>query len=169
MDPRDSNRGTRKKSKWVQDLIKEEAVQPQEVEHVVGRNQSAVMEEKSTTDASSAHATKTSAINVPNIKKKEEDIAMEAEFAEKLSEIKRSIDDSQARQTRMLNQTLSLLTDYINHDVKKIVSLESDNRYNQKVLEDMDQLKTSLKTYKTLFWGLAAALMISVIIYLILT
>ena len=97
MDPRESNRGTRRKSKWVQDLIKEEPVVAQEVEHVLGRDQGVVMEEKSTTDASSAHGTKKSATNAQNIKKEEEAIAMEAEFAEKLKEIQQGIDSNQKK------------------------------------------------------------------------
>lgn len=169
MDPRDSNRGTRKKSKWVQELIKEEPVVAQEVEHVVGRDQSAVMDEKSTTPASSVYATKTSAINVPNIKKEEEDIAMEAEFAEKLSEIKRSIDDSYIKQTKMLNQTLNLVTDYITQDLKKIVSLEAENRYNKRLSDDIEQLKNKLRTYQFLFWGFVVAIIVSIMFYLWLT
>ena len=94
---------------------------------------------------------------------------MEVELAEKLNEIQKSIADSQTRQTKMLNQILSLLTDYISNDVRRIANLEAENRYNKKVIEDMDQIKASLKTYKTLFWGFVAALIISIMVYLMRT
>ena len=104
MDPRESNRGTRRKSKWVQDLIKEETVVAQEVEHVLGRDQSAVMDEKSTTDASSAHGTKKFATDAPNTRTEEQNIHMEVELANKVNEIQQEIDANQKKQLTVLNQ-----------------------------------------------------------------
>lgn len=169
MDPRDSNRGTRKKSKWVQDLIKEASVQPQEVEHVVGRDQSAVMEEKLTTPASSAPKTKTSAINVPNIKKEEEDIAMEAEFADALKKIQAGIEDNQKKQLNVLNQIFTKSKEVIDRDKVKIATLEADNRYYSRLSGDIVDLKKQLKKYKLLFWGTIGSLAFLLILYLLIT
>lgn len=94
---------------------------------------------------------------------------MELELYEKLNEIQKSIADSQTRQTKLLNQTLSLLTDYINHDLKKIVSLESDNRYNKRLSDDIEQLKNKLRTYQFLFWGFVVVIIVSIMFYLWLT
>ena len=104
MDPRDSNRGTRRKSKWVQDLIKEDLIVAPEVDHVVGRDQAVVMEEKSTTPASPPPGTKTSVTNAQSSRKEEESLAMEVEFAEKLKEIQQGIDSNQKKQLTVLNQ-----------------------------------------------------------------
>lgn len=169
MDPRDSNRGTRKKSKWVQDLIKEESVQPQEVDHVVGRDQSAVMEEKLTTDASSAPETKTSATNVQNSKKEEEDTLMEVELAEKLKEIQQGIETYQIKQTKILNQLFTSAKDVMDRDRVKIATLEADNRYFAKLSDDNEALKKQLKIYKRLFYGIIASLTALLIIFLLLT
>lgn len=169
MDSRDTNRGTRKKSKWVQDLIKEEAVKPQEVEHVVGRDQSAVMEEKSTTDASYAHATKTSATNVQNSKMEEEDTLMEVELAEKLKEIQQGIDSNQKKQLTVLNQIFTKAKEVIDEDKVKIATLEADNRYYSRLSEDVVGLKKQLKTYKKLFWGTIGTITIVLILYLLIT
>lgn len=169
MDPRDSNRGTRKKSKWVQDLIKEEAVQPQEVEHVMGRDQSAVMEEKSTTDASSAQKTKTSVTNVQNSKKEEEDTLMEVELANKLNEIQQEIDSNQKKQLTVLNQLFTKAKEVIDGDKVKIASLEADNRYYARLSEDIVDLRKQLKKYKRLFWGTIGTLTIVLILYLLIT
>lgn len=169
MDPRDSNRGTRKKSKWVQELIKDNPSVVQEVDHVVGRDQSAVMDEKSTTPASSAPGTKISAINVPNIKKEEEAIAMEAEFAEKLKEIQQGIETNQNKQTRILNQLFTSAKEIIDRDKARIASLEADNRYYARLSEDVVELKKQLKNYKKLFWGTIGSLITLLIIFLLLT
>ena len=169
MDPRDSNRGTRKKSKWVQDLIKEEAVQPQEVEHVMGRDQSAVMEEKSTTDASSAQKTKTSVTKVQNSKKEEEDTLMEVELANKLNEIQQEIDSNQKKQLTVLNQLFTKAKEVIDGDKVKIASLEADNRYYARLSEDIVDLRKQLKKYKRLFWGTIGTLTIVLILYLLIT
>ena len=169
MDPRDSSRGTRRKSKWVQDLIKEDPIEAQEVDHVVGRDQSAVMEEKSTTDASSAPKTKISAINVPNIKKEEEAIAMEAEFAEKLKEIQQGIDSNQKKQLTVLNQIFTKSKEVIERDKVKIATLEADNRYYARLSEDVVELKKQLKNYKKLFWGTIGTLIFVLILFLLLT
>ena len=169
MDPRDSNRGTRKKSKWVQDLIKEEAVQPQEVEHVMGRDQSAVMEEKSTTDASSAQKTKTSVTNAQNSKKEEEDTLMEVELANKLNEIQQEIDSNQKKQLTVLNQLFTKAKEVIDGDKVKIASLEADNRYYARLSEDIVDLRKQLKKYKRLFWGTIGTLTIVLILYLLIT
>ena len=169
MDPRDSNRGTRRKSKWVQDLIKEDSVQPQEVDHVVGRDQSEAMSAKSTTDASSAHATKTSATNVQNSKKVEEDIAMEAEFAEKLKEIQQGIETNQNKQTKILNQLFTSAKDVMDRDRVKIATLEADNRYFAKLSDDNEALKKQLKIYKRLFYGIIVSLTLIMFTILLLT
>ena len=171
MDPRDSTRETRKKSRWVQDLIKEkeEETTSEGMVHLEGRNQGVLVSKKSFTTVSSVPETKPYAGNAQTLKKKEESIHLEVELAEKLNEIQKSIADSQTRQTKMLNQILSLLTDYISNDVRRIANLEAENRYNKKVIEDMDQIKASLKTYKTLFWGFVAALIISIMVYLMRT
>lgn len=169
MDPRDSNRGTRKKSKWVQDLIKEEAVQPQEVEHVMGRDQSAVMEEKSTTDASSAQKTKTSVTNAQSLRKEEEDTAMEAEFADALKKIQAGIEDNQKKQLNVLNQIFTKAKEVIDGDKVKIATLEADNRYYSRLSEDVAELRKQLKTYKKLFWGTIGSLTVLLIVFLLLT
>ena len=169
MDPRDSNRGTRKKSKWVQDLIKEEAVQPQEVEHVMGRDQSAVMEEKSTTDASSAQKTKTSVTIAQNSKKVEEDNHMEVEFAEALKKIQAGIEDNQKKQLNVLNQLFTYAKEVLDRDRVKIASLEADNRYYSRLSEDVAELKKQLKTYKRMFWSTIGTLTIVLILYLLIT
>ena len=169
MDPRDSNRGTRKKSKWVQDLIKEEAVQPQEVEHVVGRDQSAVMDEKSTTDASSAHGTKKSATDAPNTRKEEEIIHMDVELVNKLNEIQQGIDSNQKKQLNVLNQLFTKAKEVIDGDKVKIATLEADNRYYAKLSDDNDALKKQLKIYKRLFFGTIVSLTVILIIFLLLT
>ena len=169
MDPRDSNRGTRKKSKWVQDLIKEEAVQPQEVEHVMGRDQSAVMEEKSTTDASSAQKTKTSVTNAQSLRKEKEDIAMEVELVNKLNEIQQEIDSNQKKQLTVLNQLFTKAKEVIDGDKVKIATLEADNRYYSRLSEDVVGLKKQLKTYKKLFWGTIGSLTVLLIVFLLLT
>ena len=169
MDSRDTNRGTRKKSKWVQDLIKEEAVQPQEVEHVVGRDQGVVMEEKSTTDASSAHGTKTSVTNAQSLRKEEEDTAMEAEFADALKKIQAGIEDNQKKQLNVLNQIFTKAKEVIDGDKVKIATLEADNRYYSRLSEDVVELKKQLKTYKKLFWGTIGSLTVLLIVFLLLT
>ena len=169
MDPRDSNRGTRKKSKWVQDLIKEEAVQPQEVEHVMGRDQSAVMEEKSTTDASSAQKTKTSVTNAQSLRKEKEDIAMEVELVNKLNEIQQEIDSNQKKQLTVLNQLFTKAKEVIDGDKVKIATLEADNRYYSRLSEDVAELRKQLKTYKKLFWGTIGSLTVLLIVFLLLT
>ena len=169
MDPRDSNRGTRKKSKWVQELIKEEPVVAQEVDHVVGRDQSAVMEEKSTTPASSAAKTRTSAINVQNSKMEEEDTAMEAEFAEKLKEIQQGIETNQNKQTKILNQLFTSAKEVIDRDKVRIASLEADNKYYARLSEDIVDLRKQLKKYKMLFLGTIGTLTIVLILYLLIT
>ena len=129
MDPRDSNRATRKKSKWVQDLIKEESVQPQEVDHVVGRDQSEAMSAKSTTDASYVPEIKTSATNALNTQKVEEDNHMEVELAEKLKEIQQGIEINQNKQIKILNQLFTSAKEVLDRDRVKIATLEADNRY----------------------------------------
>ena len=169
MDPRDSNRGTRRKSKWVQDLIKEDSVQPQEVEHVLGRDQGVVMEEKLTTPASSAPETKTSATNVQNSKKEEEDTLMEVELAEKLKEIQQGIETYQIKQTKILNQLFTSAKDVMDRDRVKIATLEADNRYFAKLSDDNEALKKQLKIYKRLFYGIIASLTALLIIFLLLT
>ena len=169
MDQRDSNRGTRKKSKWVQDLIKEEAVQPQEGEHVMGRDQSAVMEEKSTTDASSAQKTKTSVTIAQNSKKVEEDNHMEVEFAEALKKIQAGIEDNQKKQLNVLNQLFTYAKEVLDRDRVKIASLEADNRYYSRLSEDVAELKKQLKTYKRMFWSTIGTLTIVLILYLLIT
>ena len=169
MDPRDSNRGTRKKSKWVQDLIKEETVVAQEVEHVLGRDQSAVMEEKSTTDASSAQKTKTSVTIAQNSKKVEEDNHMEVEFAEALKKIQAGIEDNQKKQLNVLNQLFTYAKEVLDRDRVKIASLEADNRYYSRLSEDVAELKKQLKTYKKLFWGTIGSLTFLLIVFLLLT
>ena len=169
MDPRDSNHGTRKKSKWVQDLIQEEIVQPQEVEHVVGRDQSAVMDKKSTTDASSAHGTKKSATDAPNTRKEEENIHMEVELANKLNEIQQEIDANQKKQLTVLNQLFTKAKEVIDGDKVKIATLEADNRYYSRLSEDVVELKKQLKTYKKLFWGTIGSLTVLLIVFLLLT
>ena len=169
MDQRDSNRGTRKKSKWVQDLIQEEIVQPQEVEHVVGRDQSAVMEEKSTTDASSAQKTKTSVTIAQNSKKLEEDNHMEVEFAEALKKIQAGIEDNQKKQLNVLNQLFTYAKEVLDRDRVKIASLEADNRYYSRLSADVAELKKQLKTYKRMFWSTIGTLTIVLILYLLIT
>lgn len=168
MDPRNATREVRQKSKWVQELIKEEEETAAQGKILEGRNQGEVYR-KSSIPASSALETKTSAGIVQTLKKKEESIHMELELYEKLNEIQKSIADSQTRQTKLLNQTLSLLTDYINHDLKKIVSLESDNRYNKRLSDDIEQLKNKLRTYQFLFWGFVVVIIVSIMFYLWLT
>ena len=169
MDPRDSNRGTRKKSKWVQELIKEESIQPQEVDHVVGRDQSAVMEEKLTTDASSAPAIKKSATIAQNSKKEEEAIAMEAEFADAFKKIQAGIEDNQKKQLNVLNQIFTKAKEVIDGDKVKIATLEADNRYYSRLSDDNEALKKQLKIYKRLFFGTIASLTVILIIFLLLT
>ena len=169
MDPRESNRGTRRKSKWVQDLIKEEPVVAQEVEHVLGRDQSAVMEEKLTTPASSAPKTRTSAINVQNSKTEEEDTAMEAEFADALKKIQAGIEDNQKKQLNVLNQLFTSAKEVLDRDRVKIASLEADNRYYSRLSEDVAELKKQLKTYKRMFWSTIGTLTIVLILYLLIT
>ena len=169
MDPRDSNRGTRKKSKWVQDLIKEETVVAQEVEHVLGRDQSAVMDEKSTTDASSAHGTKKFATDAPNTRKEEENIHMEVELANKLNEIQQEIDANQKKQLTVLNQLFTKAKEVIDRDKVKIATLEADNRYYAKLSDDNEALKKQLKIYKRLFFGTIVSLTVILIIFLLLT
>ena len=169
MDPRDSNRGTRKKSKWVQDLIKEEPIVAQEVEHVLGRDQGVVMEEKSTTDASSAHGTKTSVTNTQSLRKEEEDTAMEAEFADALKKIQAGIEDNQKKQLNVLNQIFTKAKEVIDGDKVKIATLEADNRYYSRLSEDVVELKKQLKTYKKLFWGTIGSLTVLLIVFLLLT
>ena len=169
MDPRDSNRGTRKKSKWVQELIKEESIQPQEVDHVVGRDQSAVMEEKLTTPASSAPVIKKSATIAQNSKKEKEDTAMEAEFAEALKKIQEGIEDNQKKQLNVLNQIFTKSKEVIDRDKVRIASLEADNRYYSRLSEDVAELKKQLKTYKRMFWSTIGTLTIVLILYLLIT
>ena len=147
MDPRESNRGTRRKSKWVQDLIKDTPAVAQEVEHVVGRDQAVVMEEKSTTPASSAPGTKTSVTNAQSSRKEEESLAMEAEFAEKLKEIQQGIDSNQKKQLTVLNQIFTKSKEVIDRDKVKIATLEADNRYYARLSEDVVELKKQLKNY----------------------
>lgn len=168
MDPRDSNRGTRKKSKWVQDLLKEEIVQPQEADHVVGRDQSEAMSAKSTTPASSVPETKTSAIDAQSSRKEEEDTAMEAEFAEKLKEIQQGIEANQNKQTKILNQLFTLAKEVIDRDKVKIATLEADNRYYSRLSEDVVELKKQLKNYKRMFWGTIGSLTVLLIVFLLL-
>ena len=169
MDPRDSNRGTRKKSKWVQELIKEESIQPQEVDHVVGRDQSAVMEEKLTTPASSAPVIKKSATIAQNSKKVEEDNHMEVEFAEALKKIQAGIEDNQKKQLNVLNQLFTYAKEVLDRDRVKIASLEADNRYYSRLSEDVAELKKQLKTYKRMFWSTIGTLTIVLILYLLIT
>ena len=169
MDPRDSNRGTRKKSKWVQELIKEESIQPQEVNHVVGRDQSAVMEEKLTTPASSAPVIKKSATIAQNSKKVEEDNHMEVEFAEALKKIQAGIEDNQKKQLNVLNQLFTYAKEVLDRDRVKIASLEADNRYYSRLSEDVAELKKQLKTYKRMFWSTIGTLTIVLILYLLIT
>ena len=169
MDPRDSNRGTRKKSKWVQELIKEESIQPQEVDHVVGRDQSAVMSAKSTTDASSVPETKTSVTNAQSSRKEEEAIAMEAEFADALKKIQAGIEDNQKKQLNVLNQIFTKAKEVIDGDKVKIATLEADNRYYSRLSDDNEALKKQLKIYKRLFYGIIASLTALLIIFLLLT
>ena len=169
MDPRDSNRGTRRKSKWVQDLIKEEPVVAQEVEHVLGRDQGVVMEEKLTTPASYVPKTKTSATNVQNSKMEEEDTAMEAEFAEKLKEIQQGIETNQNKQIKILNQLFTSAKEVIDRDKVRIASLEADNRYYARLSEDIVDLRKQLKKYKRLFLGTIGTLTIVLILYLLIT
>ena len=147
MDPRESNRGTRRKSKWVQDLIKEEPVVAQEVEHVLGRDQGVVMEEKSTTDASSAHGTKKSATDVPNTRKEEEIIHMDVELVNKLNEIQQEIDSNQKKQLTVLNQLFTKAKEVIDGDKVKIASLGADNRYYARLSEDIVDLRKQLKKF----------------------
>ena len=169
MDPRDSNRGTRKKSKWVPDLIQEEIVQPQEANHVVGRDQGVVMEEKLTTPASYAPAIKKSATIAQNSKKEKEDTAMEAEFAEALKKIQEGIEDNQKKQLNVLNQIFTKSKEVIDRDKVRIASLEADNRYYSRLSEDVAELKKQLKTYKKLFWGTIGSLTVLLIVFLLLT
>ena len=169
MDPRDSNRGTKKKSKWVQDLIKEEAAQPQEVEHVVGRDQSEAMSAKSTTDASSVPEIKTSVTNARSLRKEEEDIAMEVELANKLKDIQQGIESNQNKQTKILNQLFTSAKEIIDRDKVRIASLEADNRYYARLSEDIVDLKKQLKKYKLLFWGTIGSLAVLLILYLLIT
>ena len=169
MDSRDSNRGTRKKSKWVQDLIKEEVVQPLEAEHVVGRDQSAVMDEKSTTPASYAPAIKKSATIAQSLRKEKEDIAMEVELVNKLNEIQQEIDSNQKKQLTVLNQLFTKAKEVIDGDKLKIATLEADNRYYSRLSEDVAELKKQLKTYKKLFWGTIGSLTVLLIVFLLLT
>lgn len=169
MDPRDSNRETRRKSKWVQDLIKEEPVVAQEVDHVVGRDQSEAMSVKSTTDASSAHGTKKSATIAQNSKKVEEDNHMEVEFAEALKKIQAGIEDNQKKQLNVLNQLFTYAKEVLDRDRVKIASLEADNRYYSRLSEDVAELKKQLKTYKRMFWSTIGTLTIVLILYLLIT
>ena len=169
MDPRDSNRGTRKKSKWVQELIKEDTVVTPEAEHVVGRDQSEAMSAKSTTDASSAHVTKKSATDAPNSRKEKEDTAMEVELANKLNEIQQEIDSNQKKQLNILNQIFSKAKDVIEQDKVKIATLTADNKYYERLAEDVVELKQQLRTYKLLFWGTIGTLTVLLIIFLLLT
>ena len=169
MDPRDSNRGTRKKSKWVQDLIKEESVQPQEVDHVVGRDLSEAMSAKSTTDASSVPEIKKSATDAPNIRKEEENIHMEVELDNKLNEIQQGIDSNQKKQLNVLNQIFTKAKEVIDGDKVKIATLDADNRYYSRLTEDIVDLKKQLKKYKLLFWGTISSLTVLLIVFLIIT
>ena len=169
MDPRESNRGTRRKSKWVQDLIKEEPVVAQEVEHVLGRDQGVVMEEKSTTDASSAQGTKKSATDAPNTRKEDESIAMEVELVEKLKEIQQGIEINQNKQIKILNQLFTSAKEIIDRDKVRIASLEADNRYYARLSEDIVDLRKQLKKYKRLFWGTIGSLTVLLIVFLLLT
>ena len=169
MDPRESNRGTRRKSKWVQDLIKEEPVVAQEVEHVVGRDQAVVMEEKSTIPASYAPAIKKSATIAQNSKKEEEAIAMEAEFADALKKIQAGIEDNQKKQLNVLNQIFTKAKEVIDGDKVKIATLEADNRYYSRLSDDNEALKKQLKIYKRLFFGTIVSLTVILIIFLLLT
>ena len=153
----------------MQDLIKEEAVQPQEVEHVMGRDQSAVMEEKSTTDASSAQKTKTSVTNAQSLRKEKEDIAMEVELVNKLNEIQQEIDSNQKKQLTVLNQLFTKAKEVIDGDKVKIATLEADNRYYSRLSEDVAELRKQLKTYKKLFWGTIGSLTVLLIVFLLLT
>ena len=169
MDPRESNRGTRRKSKWVQDLIKEEPVVAQEVEHVLGRDQSAVMDEKSTTDASSAQKTKTSVQDAQSLRKEEEGIAMEVELVEKLKEIQQGIEINQNKQIKILNQLFTSAKEIIDRDKVRIASLEADNRYYARLSEDIVDLRKQLKKYNRLFWGTIGSLTVLLIVFLLLT
>ena len=169
MDPRDSNRETRRKSKWVQDLIKEEPVVAQEVDHVVGRDQSEAMSVKSTTDASSAHGTKKSATIAQNSKKVEEDNHMEVEFAEALKKIQAGIEDNQKKQLNVLNQLFTYAKEVLDRDRVKIASLEADNKYYARLSEDIVDLRKQLKKYKMLFLGTIGTLTIVLILYLLIT
>lgn len=169
MDPRESNRGTRRKSKWVQDLIKDTPAVAQEVEHVVGRDQAVVMEEKSTIPASYAPAIKKSATIAQNSKKEEEDNHMEAEFAEKLKEIQQGIEINQNKQIKILNQLFTSAKEVLDCDRVKIASLEADNRYYSRLSEDVAELKKQLKTYKRMFWSTIGTLTIVLILYLLIT
>lgn len=169
MDPRESNRGTRRKSKWVQDLIKDTPAVAQEVEHVLGRDQGVVMEEKSTTDASSAHGTKKSATDAPNTRKEEEIIHMDVELVNKLNDIQQGIDSNQKKQLNVLNQLFTKAKEVIDGDKVKIATLEADNRYYAKLSDDNDALKKQLKIYKRLFFGTIVSLTVILIIFLLLT
>lgn len=68
---------------------------------------------------------------------------MEVELVEKLKDMQKSIEEGQNKQTRMLNQAINYLTDYINRDKIRIATLEVQTRYTQKELEDMNKIKES--------------------------
>ena len=164
MDPRDSNRGTRKKSKWVQELIKEDTAVTPEVEHVVGRDQSEAMSTKSTTTASSAQGTKESAKNALNLKKKEENTLMEVELAEAIKKIRQDIKDAREEQFKMANLIYTTVKIQLDQYHIKNAQLEADNRYYSKVSDDVKELSKQLKKYKELFWGTIGTIIFSIIV-----
>ena len=137
--------------------------------HVVGRDQSAVMDEKSTTDASSVPGTKKSATDALNTKKEEEDITMEVELAEALKKIQAGIEDNQKKQLIALNQIFTKAKEVIERDKVKIANLEADNRYYSRLSEDVAELKKQLKNYKKLFWGTIGSLITALILFLLIT
>lgn len=94
---------------------------------------------------------------------------MEVEFAEELKKIKTSIAYYQDEQLKTLNLIYLKMKGDLDRSQVKIATLEAENRYNQKLSEDIKQLKTKLNTYQLLFWGFVVALTISFMVYFILT
>ena len=94
---------------------------------------------------------------------------MEVELANKLNEIQQEIDSNQKKQLNVLNQIFSKAKDVIEQDKVKIATLTADNKYYERLAEDVVELKQQLRTYKLLFWGTIGTLTVLLIIFLLLT
>ena len=162
-DSRNKDKATRQ-SKWVQDMLADNSQ-----DRIVGRDMSESLVEKSTTNASSAHATKNCANSVPGTT----DFNKEASVMEEMKELGKTVNRSvELTLAKIQNEVKTLKEGYI---VKigtlndTIARLRADVMYYEKEQERVEEIRKLNKLLKKiLFWTFGSIIGLVFVILLLL-